>query len=127
MTRNTALALVLTATSALAACSSQPSLPSSAGFGPSPQLPAPHSTPIPTIKTARPIGWAQGATPTPAPGLAVAAFASGLDHPRWLYVLPNGDVLVAESSSEAGKPKGLRGFAASIIMKNAGEIGRAHV
>ena len=54
---------------------------------------------MPTVNIAPAKGWPIGATPTAAPGLAVNAYASGLDHPRWLYVLPNGDVLVAESNA----------------------------
>jgi len=64
-------------------------------------LPPPNETLIPTVHIAPATGWAAGATPTPAPGLAVNAFASGLDHPRWIYVLPNGDVLVAEKQRAA--------------------------
>jgi len=75
------------------------------------------------VKIARAVGWPQGQTPVPAAGLAVNAFATGLDHPRWLYVLPNGDVLVAESQAPA-KPKdkkgGLRGWVEGLVMSRAG-------
>ena len=67
---------------------------------------------IPTVEIAPAVGWPAGATPAAAAGLTVTAFASGLDHPRWLYVLPNGDVLVAETNAPA-KPddaKGLKGW-----------------
>ncbi|MEJ1969251.1 MAG: sorbosone dehydrogenase family protein [Rhizomicrobium sp.] len=97
-------------------------LPASAGYGPHPTLPAPNPTLLPTINQADGVGWPAGARPAPAPGLAVAAFADKLDHPRWLYVLPNGDVLVAETNSPP-KPddmKGVRGFVAGIIMGGAG-------
>ena len=97
-------------------------LPAIAGYGPKPDLPAPNPTLIPTINQAKGVGWPAGAKPTPASGLAVAAFADKLTHPRWLYVLPNGDVLVAETNSPP-KPddmKGLRGFVAGIIMGGAG-------
>ncbi|MEI9991307.1 MAG: sorbosone dehydrogenase family protein [Rhizomicrobium sp.] len=97
-------------------------LPALAGYGPRPELPAPHPTLIPTINQAKGVGWPAGARPTPAAGLAVAAFADKLNHPRWLYVLPNGDVLVAETNSPP-KPddaKGIRGFVAGIIMGGAG-------
>ena len=93
-----------------------------AGYGPKPELPAPNATLIPTINQANGIGWPAGAKPTPAAGLSVAAFADKLDHPRWLYVLPNGDVLLAETNSPP-KPddmKGFRGFVAGIIMGGAG-------
>ena len=87
------------ATFALIACGEMATLPLSASFGPAPQLPAPNATLIPTIKVAKAIGWPDGTTPTAASGLRVNAFATGLDHPRFLYVLPNGDVLVAETNA----------------------------
>jgi len=62
--------------------------------GPNPTLPQPEGKKlIPTVRVAEAIGWPSGRTPIGADGLAVSAFASGLAHPRWLYVLPNGDVL----------------------------------
>ncbi len=76
-------------------------LDASAGHGANPTLPAPNPTLMPTVNIARVSRWADGATPKAAEGLTVTAFAAGLTHPRWLYVLPNGDVLVAESN----KPK----------------------
>ncbi len=97
-------------------------LPFEAGIGPHPTLPAPNPTLLPTINQASAVGWPAGGKPVPAPGLAVNAFAGKLDHPRWLYVLPNGDVLVAETNSPP-KPddmKGVRGFVAGIIMGGAG-------
>ncbi|MGQ2990876.1 MAG: PQQ-dependent sugar dehydrogenase [Brevundimonas sp.] len=109
----------------LAACGSGESLPSSAGFGPDPQLPAPRNALFPTVKVAPAVGWAEGETPTPAQGLRVQAFASGLDHPRWLYRLPNGDILVAETNAPP-KPKeksgGVRGFFQGLFMKKAGAV-----
>jgi hypothetical protein len=63
-----------------------------AGTGPEPKLPEPRQTLIPTVNIAPAEGWPAGAKPTPAAGLSVTAYAIGLDHPRWLYVLPNGDV-----------------------------------
>jgi glucose/arabinose dehydrogenase len=71
------------------------------GTGASPTLPKPNPTLMPTVNIARVERWANGAKPQPAQGLQVAAFAEGFDHPRWLHLLPNGDVLVAE----ANKPK----------------------
>jgi glucose/arabinose dehydrogenase len=67
--------------------------------GPSPTLPKPEHNFLPTVKIAKAIGWPKGVTPVAAAGLKVNAFASGLDHPRWIYTLPNGDVLVAESNA----------------------------
>jgi glucose/arabinose dehydrogenase len=109
----------------LAACGDTAKLPVTAGQGGNPQLPAPAGSALPTMKIAKNIGWAKGATPTPAPGLAVNAFAEGLDHPRWLYRLPNGDILVAETTSPP-QPKdeeGVRGLAAKLIMSAAGAKG----
>jgi glucose/arabinose dehydrogenase len=97
-------------------------LPQEAGYGAHPTLPAPHPTMTPTAKFASAIGWPPGGMPKPADGLKVQAFAAGLDHPRWLLVLPNGDVLLAETNSPP-KPddmKGAFGFVAKTIMSVAG-------
>ena len=75
---------------------------------------------IPTVGTAEPIGWANGATPTPAAGLAVKPFATGLQHPRWLYRLPNGDVLVAESNSPPRKGGGIQGWVMKHLLGRVG-------
>jgi len=72
-------------------------LPVAADVGPSPVLPAPKRTLIPTVNIAPARGWPVGGKPTAAGAFLVTAYARGLDHPRWLYVLPNGDVLVAET------------------------------
>jgi glucose/arabinose dehydrogenase len=106
----------------LGACGDQATLPGSAGFGPSPQLPPPHVTLFPTVNIAPVKGWPAGATPVAAPGLRVAALAEGLDHPRWLYVMPNGDVLVAETNAPP-KPddnKGIKGWITGLMMGHAG-------
>ncbi|HEY8537949.1 MAG TPA: sorbosone dehydrogenase family protein [Steroidobacteraceae bacterium] len=93
-----------------------------AGYGPSPHLPKPEKSLLPTIDIAPAKGWADGETPTAAKGLAVTAFAAQLDHPRWLYVLPNGDVLVAETNAPPRPEdrKGLKGFAMQKVMEKAG-------
>ena len=114
------LSLALAAT--LAACGDIATLPVSAGTGPNPQLPPPVKTLIPTVDIAPAIGWPEGAKPTPAAGMIVTAFATGLDHPRWLYVLPDGDVLVAETNAPA-KPddaQGLKGWVTGLVAKRAG-------
>lgn len=90
-----ALALSLLA---ITACGESARLTAKADTGPNPVLVEPATSPIPTVKVATAIGWPAGVTPTAAPGFAVSEFASGLEHPRWLYVLPNGDVLVAETN-----------------------------
>jgi glucose/arabinose dehydrogenase len=98
------------------------SLPVAAGYGTSPSLPEPNPTPIPTVKIAPAIGWPQGSMPAASTGLSVNEFAGGFDHPRWLHVLPNGDVLVAETNAPP-KPedgKGIRGWAMKLVMKRAG-------
>jgi glucose/arabinose dehydrogenase len=105
----------------LAGCE-QATLPIKAGTGPAPTLPPPHHTLLPTVHIAPAKGWPQGGKPAAATGLAVAAYASGLDHPRWLYTLPNGDVLVAETNAPP-KPedsKGIRGKIMKMVMKRAG-------
>jgi glucose/arabinose dehydrogenase len=97
-------------------------LPVSAGYGPHPQLPPPATSLIPTLHIADAIGWPAGAAPTPARGLAVKAFARDLDHPRWLYPLPNGDVLVAETNApqRPEDSKGIKGWFEKWVMKKAG-------
>src|SRR5262245_50823371 len=74
-------------------------LPLSAGMGPDRVLPSPEKTIVPTLEIAPAKGWPDGTTPTAAPGTRPAVFASGLDHPRLVYALPNGDVLFAETNS----------------------------
>jgi len=108
---------------AITACGGQAKLPVSAGMGPAPELPSPRTSLIPVVRVAKAKGWANGEKPTVAPGLAVVAFATNLIHPRWLYVLPNGDVLVAETN---GPPRpedergGLRGWFMKRLLKKAG-------
>ena len=105
-----------------AGCGEVATLPERAGVGPRPDLPQPNPTLIPTVHIAPAIGWPIGAMPVAAPGLAVDAYAAGLDHPRWLHVLPNGDVLVAESNAPP-KPddgKGIKGWIMKRVMKRAG-------
>ncbi|MDQ6801091.1 MAG: sorbosone dehydrogenase family protein [Acidobacteriota bacterium] len=97
-------------------------LPVEAGMGPRPTLPSPNHTLIPTVNIAPAKGWPAGVTPTAAAGLAVRALATGLDHPRWLYVLPNGDVLVAETNAppRPEEGKGIRGWFFKRFAKRAG-------
>jgi glucose/arabinose dehydrogenase len=107
---------------ALTACSEVATLPISAGTGPRPTLPPPQQRLIPTVHIAPAQGWPSGTTPLAAPGTHVVAFAGGLDHPRWLLVLPNGDVLVAETNAPP-KPddaKGIKGWVMGLVMKRAG-------
>jgi glucose/arabinose dehydrogenase len=106
----------------LAACGEVALLPENAGVGPRPALPAPRATLIPTVHIAPAKGWPAGATPVAAAGFAVNAYAASLDHPRWLYVLPNGDVLVPETNAPP-KPedrKGIKAWIMRLVMKRAG-------
>jgi len=92
------------------------------GYGFNPSLPEPKPSVLPTVNVATAVGWGTGGTPRPAEGLKVHAFATGLDHPRWLHVLPNGDVLVAESNAPAEHDEGfsLKKVFMGLAMKQAG-------
>jgi glucose/arabinose dehydrogenase len=95
------------------------------GTGTTPELPEPDRSLIPVVQVAPAIGWSEGETPQGAPGTKVQLFAGGLDHPRWLYVLPNGDVLVAETNAPerpqaVPSRKGIRGFFMKRAMAKAG-------
>ncbi len=87
----------------LAACS-DPAFDESSQVGPNPTLPEPHQYLLPPIKVAPGQGWARGETPTVAPGLAIKALATGLRHPRFVYVLPNGDILAVQAKSPPAEP-----------------------
>ena len=120
--RKPQLVFVIALAGGLAACGESSSLQVIDGTGPSPKLPEPNKTLIPTVNIAPAVGWPAGGKPTAAAGTQVAAFAEGLDHPRWLYVLPNGDVLVAETNAPP-KPddsKGVRGWVMEKVMGKAG-------
>jgi glucose/arabinose dehydrogenase len=92
------------------------------GMGTEPVLPPPRPSWLPVVKIAPAVGWRDGATPTAAEGLEVVPFATGLDHPRWLHVLPNGDVLVAETSAPQREDarRGIKGFFMARAMQKAG-------
>ena len=120
--RLAALASCLLAGAAIWGCGESAHLSVAQGTGPRPELPAPTKTLLPTVNIAPATGWPQGTAPQAAAGLQVVAFASGLVHPRWLLVLPNGDVLVAESNAPP-KPegsKGIRDYVMALMMKRAG-------
>ena len=114
--------LLLTAVIALAACGHKPSGDPGRAEGPAPQLDQPRTTTIPTVNVAKGEGWPAGKTPVAADGLMVNEFAGGLKHPRWLYVLPNGDVLAAESDSPRTDKTGgsIKGTIQKLLMKKAG-------
>lgn len=106
----------------LAGCGDVAQLPVSAGIGPDPALPQPDPSLIPTVNIAPAEGWPAGAAPKSAEGTGVQAFASDLSHPRWIYVLPNGDVLVAETNGPQ-RPKdsdGVKGWIMKQVQKRAG-------
>ena len=124
------LCLIPLAALMMVACGETAKLPFEAGVGPNPQLPAPNKTLIPTLKIAEASGWNDTAGPTAAAGFKVVALARGLDHPRWVYTLPNGDVLVVESNKppkEPGAPQAekslfqkAKGVVQGMVMKRAG-------
>jgi hypothetical protein len=116
--------LAAVAVLALSACGSEAKLQVESGIGPDPELPPPEKSLVPTVNIAPAIGWADGGHPVAAEGTQVVAFADGLDHPRWLYVLPNGDVLVAESNAPERPLRkellGFKGWVMGKVMKRAG-------
>lgn len=103
----------------IAACA-QPAPPADLAYGSDPQLPPPASGGLPTINVPRAVGWPDGAAPTAPEGFVVTRYAEGLDHPRWIYLLPNGDVLVAESSTTPTRGGGLQGWIANMMMRRGG-------
>ncbi|WP_420457450.1 PQQ-dependent sugar dehydrogenase [Rubrivirga sp.] len=112
---------LLSALLVVAGCGDTARLTVAEGTGPDPALPPPNTSLIPTVHIADAEPWPDGRSPTPAAGLAVEPFASGLDHPRWLHVLPNGDVLVAESAAPAkAGTNGLIGRIRTYFSKKAG-------
>src|ERR1700733_3366370 len=99
-------------------------VPQVEAWGAAPAIPAakPQGA-IPTLKMPSARGWSEGQLPTAAPGLKVNAFATGLDHPRWIYVLPNGDVLIAESNQVAGPIRSMFSYAMQATMRRARALG----
>lgn len=106
----------------LSACNQTAQLNIADGIGAKPTLPPPHSSILTTLNIAPAIGWPANTTPVAAAGTKVAAFSTGLNHPRWLYGLPNGDILVAETNAPP-KPDdghGIKGWVMGLVMKRAG-------
>ncbi|HYC37819.1 MAG TPA: sorbosone dehydrogenase family protein [Usitatibacter sp.] len=120
--RPSCLVAVAATTLLATACSEMSRLPAGADTGPSPTLPPPTRSVFPTVNVAQATGWPAGGKPIAAAGLQVNAFATGLDHPRWLHVLPNGDVLVAETNAppRPEDSKGIKAFFMKMFMKKAG-------
>lgn len=107
----------------LAGCGQPAKISVAEGTGPNPKIPAPASSLFPTVNIPQATGWPDRRAPVAAQGLQVNAFAAGLDHPRWLYVLPNGDVLVAETNKPPkpeGKNGGIKGWFMKMFMERAG-------
>ena len=92
-------------------------------YGSDPKIPLAKPQGIPTLKMPTAKGWTAGQTPVAAPGLKVNAFAAGLKHPRWIHVLPNGDVLTAEALSEPGGIKSVFDYAMVSTMRRAAAVG----
>jgi glucose/arabinose dehydrogenase len=105
-----------------AGCGESARLTVADGTGTQPALPPPNPSLIPTVDIAPAKGWSSGRRPTAAAGFAVEAYARDLDHPRWLYVLPNGDVLVAETNAPERENArgGIKGAIMNLAMKKAG-------
>jgi glucose/arabinose dehydrogenase len=125
MTRTRNLLLLfafLGSTVAMGACTNASTFAEINGVGPTPQLPEPDTSLIPTINVVDAIGWTDGQQPASSPGTTVTSFARGLDHPRWLHVLPNGDVLVAETNAppRPDDAKGIKGWFFKRYQKKAG-------
>src|SRR5271169_6098653 len=106
----------------LAACNEQDTAATEQTVGPRPTLPAPENSLMPTVNVAKAIGWPAAGKPVAANGMAVNAFATGLDHPRTVYVLPNGDVLVAETNAppRPDDTPGIKGWITEMVMSRAG-------
>ena len=106
----------------LSGCGDSAKLPEQASTGANPPIPAPDKSLIPTVNIATAKGWRDGSKPTAAAGLKVTAYAQDLDHPRWIYVLPNGDVLVAETNApeRPEEGKGIKGWIMQAVQKRAG-------
>ena len=118
--RTTLLAAIAAAAIA-SGCADVARLPEAETIGPSPVLPPPSPTFVPTVDIARARGWTNGATPRAVAPLAVTAFAEQLSHPRWLHVLPNGDILVAETNAPPRSATGgLKEWAMGVVMKVTG-------
>jgi len=117
-------ALMLAAGLAIAGCAESAQQPVSSAMGPAPTLEQPRTSLFPSVKIAQAQGWPAGQAPTAAQGLSVKAFAAGLDHPRWLHVLPNGDVLVAETNAppRPDDSSGIIGYFQTEAMKKAGAV-----
>jgi len=112
--------LLASVTLVLSACGGGPAMPTETTYGPNPQLGHIQKGLIPVLKVAPAQGWPGDTRPQAPAGFVVTPYAEGLNHPRWLYVLPNGDLLVAETNAPAMKPQGLKAIIEAKVMKEAG-------
>lgn len=120
MLERTLLITSVFAVTAVHAAQNPLSIGSDEVFGANPKLVEPQSGWIPTVKIADPVGWKAGGKPVAPAGLTVTEFASGLDHPRWLYVMEDGSVLVAESNAPPKEKGGIKSWIMSLLMSKAG-------
>ena len=118
----TKFGLIVLLSFGLTACGGMAKIPTSQSYGPNPILPAPTSSLIPTVKIAPAKGWPAGAKPVSLPGTTVTALGKDLNHPRWLYVLPNGDVLVAETAAPS-RPNDVKGIKGRVMKKVQAKAG----
>ncbi|HEV2594369.1 MAG TPA: sorbosone dehydrogenase family protein [Sphingomicrobium sp.] len=89
-------------------------------YGPNPVLPEPHQYLLPPMSVPKEIGWSAGETPTVPTGMRIEAIATGLMHPRMVYVLPNGDILVAETNGPGTKPFRVKDYIQGKVKARAG-------
>ena len=118
-------AFAITVSVTTLAAANEATLPECAGYGPHPTLPAPEQQTVPTMKIAPAQPWQGDAMPVAASGFQVNAFARDLAHPRNLYVLPNGDVLVAETDTPS-KPDDYKGIKGKISKHEQYKAGSGH-
>jgi len=116
--------LIFVCAALLTACAGE-APPIDGTFGTNPELPAPAGGALPTVNPAEAVGWPADAAPTAPEGFTVQRFAEGLDHPRWIYLLPNGDVLVAESSTEPQQGGGIMGWIRNAVQRRAGALNQS--
>ena len=113
--------IVLLAALAIVACGQASPSPDQ-GYGAYPKLPAPQAGGLPTVNAARAVGWPGGAAPIAPEGFIVTRYAERLDHPRWIYLLPNNDILVAESSTRPARGNGIVDWIRNSIERSAGAL-----
>jgi glucose/arabinose dehydrogenase len=119
-----ALSMILAACTSVGPTDTGPEASPPNTVGANPSIPAPDKKLVPIVQIAEAKRWSPGMKPTAAAGVAVNAFATGLDHPRWIHVLPNGDVLVAETNAPE-RPEDGKGIKGKIMKKMMTKAGAA--